>query len=278
MADNHDKAHGDEGHGEGHSKGHGGGGHGPAAGHEEHHEGAPEWLISFADNVALLMGFFVILLAMNMKKPSAGGIGGENKNPSTDAAAEADWVIGIRESFNSPVDMNSDDPNEAPLRARMRERKMIGDTLQPGPDGDKHDVQAPRPSDFVNITALILFGDGEAVISEDAIGTIVQAAEQLRGTKWIIECRGHASATETARDKGKSMHLAFDRGFAVAQELVRAGVPWDNLRVVGCADNERADPAARSQNGNRTNQRVEIVVTTEPVAADPYAAAGNGAE
>ena len=55
-------------HGE-HEEGHGGGSHGgghAAGGHEEGHEGAPEWLISFADNVALMMGFFVILLAMNM--------------------------------------------------------------------------------------------------------------------------------------------------------------------------------------------------------------------
>ncbi len=271
MADNHDKAHGEEGH----EKGHGGGGHGPGGGHEEHHEGAPEWLISFADNVALLMGFFVILLAMNMQKPKAGGLGGVDKNPSTESADRLDWVIGLRQAFNSPIDMNSDNPAETALRKRMRERLQQGDTIQPGPDGDKHNAQAPRPSDFVNITALILFTDGESLVTEDAVRTIAQTAEQLRGTQWIIEVRGHASAAETARDKEKSMRLAFDRAFAVAQELVRAGVPWDRLRAAGCADNERAVPAARDLNGNRANQRAEIVVTTEPVAADPYSA-GSG--
>lgn len=271
MSDNHDSSHGEEGH----SKGHGGGGHGPGGGsHEEHHEGAPEWLISFADNVALLMGFFVILLAMNMQKPKAGGLGGEDKHPSTVAAHELDWVIGLRESFNSPIDMNSDNPEEAGLRRRLRERQAKGDTMQPGPDGDKHDVQAPRTTDFVNITAMVLFADGESVVSEDAVATIAQAADQLRGTQWIIEVRGHASAAETMRDKQKSMKLAFDRALAVSEELVRAGVPWDRLRAAACADNERAE-SSRDLRGNRSNQRAEIVVTTESVAADPYTA-GSG--
>ena len=77
--------HEHEGDGEEHDS-HGGGSHGaPHAAHEEHHEGAPEWLISFADNVALMMGFFVILLAMNMG-PKAKGESQEEGNgkPSPD--------------------------------------------------------------------------------------------------------------------------------------------------------------------------------------------------
>ena len=67
MSDDHGK------HGDG---GHGGGGHGGGGGHEEEEEaGAPEWLISFADMVMLLMGFFVILFALNVQ-PKGGNPGG----------------------------------------------------------------------------------------------------------------------------------------------------------------------------------------------------------
>src|ERR1041384_7836114 len=84
------------------------GGHG--GGHEEGHEGAPEWLISFADNVALMMGFFVILLAMNMAKPSMGGIGGQEKNPGGgESPAIQDFVIAMRQAFGNPVNPNSSD-------------------------------------------------------------------------------------------------------------------------------------------------------------------------
>src|SRR3954464_7316504 len=112
-----EKKEGGESHGGG--GGHGGGGHGAGGGHEEAHEGAPEWLISFADNVALMMGFFVILLAMNMKEPTAGGIGGKDKNGGAQESRMADLVIGIREAFHRPIDLNSDDPGEAALRKRI---------------------------------------------------------------------------------------------------------------------------------------------------------------
>src|SRR4051812_10507126 len=111
--DHHDDKHSEEGH-----KPHGGhGAHGAGGGgHEEAHEGAPEWLISFADNVALMMGFFVILLAMNMKEPTSGGIGGKDKNgqpPINDALL--DFQLAMRTAFNNPVSIDSTDASEQVL-------------------------------------------------------------------------------------------------------------------------------------------------------------------
>lgn len=271
MSDNHDKSHGEESHGKGHGGGHGGGhGHGGGGHAEGEHEGAPEWLISFADMVMLIMGFFVILLAMNMQKPSMGGIGGEGKNLTDDNMLEL--ALSLRAAFNNPVDINSDNPADAALIRRMRERHERGETTSPGPDGDKHNLQAVRPSDYVNDGAMVPFAEGSVTLTADGERTIAQAAERMRGTRWIIEVRGHASAAETMRDKEKSMKLAFDRAIVVSRELVRHGVPWERLRVSGAGDNERLVPAARDRGGHRTNQRVEIVTTTESMAPDPYSA------
>src|SRR5207253_495923 len=87
-----------------------GGSHG-GGGHEEAHEGAPEWLISFADNVTLMMGFFVILLAVNMgpkgNGPTENPKQGDSQIPQPDLL---DAQIAIREAFNNPVNLNSMDP------------------------------------------------------------------------------------------------------------------------------------------------------------------------
>src|SRR2546422_8382074 len=102
-----DEKHNESGGEESHSASHSGPPHAGAA-HEEH-EGAPEWLISFADNTALMMGFFVILLAMNMKAPVAhSGIGSQDKN-SGPSPNELDFVIALRDAFN-PIDLASDNP------------------------------------------------------------------------------------------------------------------------------------------------------------------------
>src|SRR5436190_22316472 len=102
-----------------HKKHSGHGGHGSGGGHEEAHEGAPEWLISFADNVTLMMGFFVIMLAMNMKSPTTGGMGGRDKNGDPPSSPDMiDAALAIREGFNNPVSLASTDPNDLPLIRR----------------------------------------------------------------------------------------------------------------------------------------------------------------
>lgn len=282
MSEEHAK-HGEQ-HAEGHSGGgHGGGGHGGGGhgggGHEEAHEGAPEWLISFADNVALMMGFFVILLAMNMGpkgSPVQGGAPSEVENNDAQADRQMDFVIGVRAAFNNPI--SESNPADAALVKRQKQRDVIGETRQPGPAGDKKDLQAIDTGTLVNITASVGFPEGLSDLSDEAKKVLEEASENLRGMKWVIEVRGHASSVEAGRDKRRAMQLAYARGLAAAEELVAHGLVWENLRVVSCADNERATPLAQSKSGHQNNQRAEIVISQEPVAADPYRGAAGAVE
>jgi len=267
MSDDHDKHE----EGKGHAS-HGGGGHAAHGGgsHEEH-EGAPEWLISFADNVALMMGFFVILLAMNMGRPEHGGPGGNEKNPAdTQKEAMLDFVLSMREAFNNPVDMEGANPNEAKLRKRKKEQEGKSETNDPGPEGQNHSVQAIETSDYVAPVGIIPFDVQSATVSNSGSQAILDVAEQIRGRRVFIEVRGHVSAVEAMKDPELGMRLSHTRSLAVAHLLVEHGVKWNQIRLVSCATSSPVRARADTPMEHRTNQRVEIVLTKEPLPPDQF--------
>ncbi len=244
--------------------GHGRGGHVHIA--EDHHEGAPEWLISFADNVALLMGFFVILLAMNMKEPMAGGIGGREDFP-TASERELDLIIGIREAFNSPIDMDSTDPHEGALARRKLERE--GESLQPGERGESRESQATRPTDYSSLGGVVPFDDNSSVLTTRARLAVEEIGRRIKGLRWVVEVRGHASPSETFREFEKGMNLSYARAREVANALVALGVKESHLRLVACGDSDRRVPQTFDRTLDSFNQRVDIVVTAEAVQDEP---------
>lgn len=270
MADEHahEGGHGEEGHGEeGHKKGHGGhgGGHGK---HEEHEEGVPEWMISFADNALLQMGVFVIMFAMNVgpkaKGPTAAG------EQETVTAGMADTAIAIREAFNSPVSLNSKDPNDLPLIKRMKERKEKGEATDNGVKGEKQNVQAQRDTGFTNITATVNFEQGAATISSYDRSVLADAVRKLKGQRWIIEVRGHCSSIEASDGPEAAAKLSFDRAIAAAAVLTEQGIKWNQLRISSAGDSDRRTALAFDAKAHRTNQRAELIVTNDALPADPY--------
>lgn len=266
----------DQEHGKGKKKhaAHGPGGHGGGGGHEEH-EGAPEWLISFADNVMLQMGFFVILLALNMK-PASSGSGGapsdedQDGPKSTPPPAMLDFAIAVRQAFNNPIDMRSTDPRDMPLVRRLLERSAQGDANETGPKGRDTNVRAIRPGDHYSLGGTIGFEMGSDTITPEMLREIEMIAMHIRGRRFVIEVRGHTSAAETFQQVEKGMKLSYDRAAAVAAAMSRNGVQWGLIRLVACGDSDRRTPIAYDDSAHRTNQRVEIIVTSETPPDDPY--------
>lgn len=271
MSEEHKKeGHGEEDHGGGH-KSHGGGHHG-GGGHAEHEEGVPEWVVSFADNALLQMGFFVIMFAMNVGPKAKGESDEESEQQGNPTPAMLDAFIAIRQAFNNPLDMNSSNPNDAPLIQRMKERMNQGSQTADGTPGKDPDQQAIRPSDFNKVTASVSFDQGSSELSSEAKETAGEVAKRLRGQRFIVEIRGHTSSIETGGDPVKGMPLAHARALALAAALVDSGhgLRWSQLRVVACSDNERAVPLAGDRQQHRSNQRVEVVVTGDTIAPDPH--------
>ncbi|MGD9691125.1 MAG: OmpA family protein [Phycisphaerales bacterium] len=274
MSDEHKEkggeAHGEDGHAKPHGR-HSAGGHGHGGGHDEH-GGVAEWLISFADNVALLMGFFVILLAMNMDKPKPGhGLGGDENMPGGQPDDRLnELVYGIRSAFNNLPRLDSKDPKDAPLIEYM-ERRTRGETTENGPIGLKPRQQAIKPSDYNAPTGVFPFDTGSSTVSASNRELAQQLGQRLRGQNYIIDVRGHVSAIEAAEGLDASLDLSYRRARAVAAALVANGLRWQNLRISACGDSDRRVPIAADRVEHKTNQRVEIILTNETISADPHA-------
>ncbi len=266
-----EEKHEEKGGSGGHGGGHSGGGHAHGGGHEEGESGAPEWLISFADNVALLMGFFVILLAMNMgpkADPVQGGAKGES-GAATGHDVAMETIISIREAFNS-AHFDPGNPDDAKI-IRYLERKKLGNANEEGVPGNRPNVQAIRPTDYKSVTAAIPFDDRSALLSPSGRQTLSEVAGKLRDQRWVIEVRGHVSPFEEMRDSLKGLDLSHERAKAVARALVEEGLRWENLRLVACGSHDRVVGRTYDPQQDRGNQRVEIVVTNETVPQDYYA-------
>lgn len=250
--------------------GHGGGGHGGGGGHEEH-EGAPEWLISFADNVTLMMGFFVILLAITMSQAMAKSGGGQQSDvegvPNEPPIGMVDAAIAIRQAFHNPVDPASTNPRELALVKRVLERAQDGYSMHAGVKGNKHDVQSVRLGEYHGPLAVIYFKDDEAQLSKEAEEPLAAAVSNYRGVRIVLEVRGHASAAESAKQADHGMNLSFNRALAVAKALAEKGLEWRQLRIVACGDNDRIKNVAYDRAGQRANACVEVVPTDIPLSS-----------
>ncbi|MBL0921796.1 MAG: OmpA family protein [Phycisphaerales bacterium] len=240
--------------------------------HEEHHEGCPEWMVSFADNVCLMMGFFVIMLAMNMKPAHGGsGEGPQDGNTSyTPPSALLDAAIAIREGFKNPVNMNSAAPEDQPLIRRLQERKGTGRASTTGQSGPTDSVTSVRTSDYYSLGGVVPFNDGAVELSGAGERAVAEIADKLKGPRFVIEVRGHVSAVEAAAGVDVAMSVSHRRALAVARGLNILGIPWSRMRVVACADGDRVTPIAYDEAGHRANQRVEVLVTRELEATDPF--------
>jgi outer membrane protein OmpA-like peptidoglycan-associated protein len=222
-----------------------------------------------------MMGFFVILLAMNMGPKAKSEQEGEPGNAEAAQNQAADFVIGIREAFNSPINLNSTDPKEAHLRKRKLEQ--MGRNNESGPVGQSQKAQTVRETDHSGLGGVVYFDDQTSELKSDAMDTLETIAQRLVDQKWIVELRGHVSPFESGRSPEKAMALSHERAMQAGRALARLGVPWEQLRVVSCGDSDRVVARSNAHSDDRRNQRVEIIVTKQPVPADAFAKAPPGA-
>ncbi|MDZ4754831.1 MAG: flagellar motor protein MotB [Phycisphaerae bacterium] len=272
MADHGDKHEGGE-----HKKAHKS--HAPhGAAHEGEEGGAPEWLISFADMVMLMMGFFVIMFALNVqpKGGNAGG-GGEQEEGVANEPDFIDFAIAVRKAFHTLDNLDEDNPVDQKLIQRIQENQGAGESRDDGTKGQDKNVKDVRPMNHYGKGTMVNFPLRSTVLDEASGLTLVEFAKKHRGRNSVLELRGHASVAESYKKPEEAMSIGFERAMAAARALEGAGIEWARLRIVSAGDNERADAFPNEENADAKNARVEVRVTDEIAAPrSPTAPTGTG--
>jgi outer membrane protein OmpA-like peptidoglycan-associated protein len=209
----------------GYGIGHGGGGH------DEEEGGAPEWLISFADMVMLLMGFFVILFALNVqpKGGNPGGGGAESDGAAMEVQEiDPELIEAVRRAFHNPL--NPDDPRDARVLQAIRERGA-GDASTKGVRGREQDVRSPRDIDYFGEGTDVPFAFKSLSITPQSASIITDFAQSQAGRRNVIEVRGHASEPEAFNRPQEGREIAWARAEVVVKRLEAAGIPTARIRV-----------------------------------------------
>lgn len=237
---------------------------------DDEHDGAPEWLISFADLVMLIMGFFVILYALNATQPVRAGTEGESDGVASASVPFDKWaefVWNTRQAFGNPIDVNTTDP-ELKKVVDWYYTDGPGRADDVGEEGDREEVKAPREATEQSIMIDLKFADGSDRLTDRAREALARLAEEMRGLPTKIDIHGHASQEETGRDVEHGLDLAYRRAKAVRRCLVDNGIASRRLEISAMGANDPLNLHPSNPDEDAPNRRVELRVT-DRVAADP---------
>lgn len=192
---------------------------------------APEWFVTFADMMSLLLAFFIMLAAM-----------GSFQQPSQfhSVAARLQQHFGS----NVPRDDSTTDFGTAA-------------TADDVPDG--HDLHTTRPGGIIHFTELA------TELTEENKRALAQISRQLAESTTTIEIRGHARPVAIDPLSGLRDHwdLADRRCHNTMQFLIEQGIDSSRIRLANAGTSE---PLYRGTDTTRLgqNSRVEIRIVTAP--------------
>jgi chemotaxis protein MotB len=226
--------------------------------------GAPAWMVTFGDMMALLLCFFVLLQAFSELK---------------DEQQYTRVVRAIQEAFGYSGEAGRMPIEDAPLQSLIQKLETAASNHAQGTAAQGAAVTEGIDGPFVKVTRMtdgIIFTLGgpnmfehlSATVSAPGRLELERLAAVLAGRNNRIIIRGHAAAIHLPSD-GEWRHLddlSYARAAAVRDILVPLGVSDDALRLEAVGDREPAEARAHTATDIALNRRVDIVLTEEAAA------------
>jgi len=224
--------------------------------------GAPEWMVTFGDMMALLLTFFILLQMFSELKR-------EHEYQRVITAVQAAFGlkggVGVMPTDDLPMKSMVEQLEE--LEVKSEEHTKISQGVDEGLDGPQMRVKSVREGVMFTVGGPSTFEPASAELTPDVRAELRKVAVMLKGRRNKVIVRGHAAAKHLAPDgPWRDLdHLSFARASAVARALVELGVEDRMLRIEAAGIREPVRPRAVDPSDLAENRRVEIIMTTQLV-------------
>ena len=236
--------------------------------HDEGHENAERWLLTYADLITLLMVFFVVMFAMSNSDKA--------KFDQLSVSLKQAFRVDVLRGYN-PTSLHGDG-GAAPLTAAIQEAiwaspdsRMVStlselqDAMQrlPQPDGTSRTIEVGTARDgvVISMSGGSLFDSGRADLKSDGVTLLDALAPRLREMPNEVRIEGHTDNVPISTALFPSnWELSSARATTVARRMVEYG--WVKANRVIAAGYGDARPMASNdtREGRTRNRRVDIVI------------------
>jgi chemotaxis protein MotB len=223
-------------------------------------EGAPEWMVSYADMITIMMAFFVVMYAMAPKKDQEKMESRVQKlMDSIHYRFGPDWQPFAGRRPLSPADPLSIVEREGlgPYRGIPNKHASLEDA--PEMPFDQKRFRIPGRGNNVVVGGVIYFDDDSIEISPEQLRQLKKIASEMAGKPQKIELLGHTSRRPLPAKSAYQDHydLAFARCKKTMAQLVALGIDARRIRIGSAGQNEPThvseDPILA-----RENARVDV--------------------
>jgi chemotaxis protein MotB len=243
---------------------------------EEKPDGAPEWMVSFADMITIMMSFFVIMFAL------ASGEKGKKDERQQAVLDSLEYRFGPKWHPLASIGLM---PGEAIVPGEGNTMKLRTPPVDEDPDGEmvrirgkkKARIFVPKSGDHAAVGGVIYFDQAGLELSDEQNERLRKLAEELAGKPQVIEILGHVSNRPMAADSTfrDGWDLAYARCRRVADLLATMRIEPQRLRVA--VSRGGAMPGlTETPDDSRLDVRIDIYLTEN--LADGYSKAAESSE
>ena len=219
--------------------------------------GAPEWIVTFADLMSLLLTFFVLLLSFSSTQAAKFEAVAGSLKDALGMRSELDLSDQPerRELIESVEKQRADQNPSTPADLARELQKLLSEL-----GGRGRGVAALTGQGIVlNISGDLMFSSGEATLSPEAIQVLDRIANYVLQSDRPLDVVGHTDNIPISTPLFPSnWELSAARAGSAVRYLVDRGVDAERIRAIGRASTRPVESNSTAK-GRSLNRRVEFI-------------------